>query len=125
MKWVRESKHKTGHPSLENYNEIQLIVRFLNGFNPEALEHIFALWSALGDKGLANKPFPLAKGVIRDPRILTSDAFSSGKDKARGDASPRRPPHSPESQPPHPTPRRPTCPLGADGKRGKKGRCPP
>ena len=44
-------------------------------------EGLVALWSLRGDLGLVNKPFPIGKGTSNDPRILSSAAFGSRKEK--------------------------------------------
>ena len=81
MDWVKKGKFKTSHPNLETYAEIQLIARFLAGFSEEAISGLYKLWSDLGAKGCASKPFPLGKGVLKHPKILNSAAFSAKKDK--------------------------------------------
>ena len=73
---------ETDHAQLKGYHDISMRLRFLKGFSPVALtyfiDHIMTQLAALG---LAPKPFPVTKGTLMAPDILSSGAFALTRDK--------------------------------------------
>lgn len=80
--WLNSKKVSLLHPQIKGYADLALRHRFLRGFCPEALQRLRdRIVIPMGQKGLASKPFPISRAVLMDSNILTSDAFSTLKEK--------------------------------------------
>ena len=79
--WVKTNKASVKHPHLSGYSEVALRVRFLKGFEEEALSILQGIAHELGRRGLAHKPYPISKAVLMSPENLTTDAFTTAREK--------------------------------------------
>jgi hypothetical protein len=80
--WLNSKKVTLLHPQIKSYADLALRHRFLRGFSQEARQRLHEkIVLPMGEKGLANKPFPISRAVLMDPSILTSDAFTTLKEK--------------------------------------------
>jgi hypothetical protein len=80
-KFMEANKITTSHPHIKNYNDIHQRQRYLKGFNPLAHRALQDVFSEMGVRGIAHGHFPLTKAIILDPCILTTDAFSTQREK--------------------------------------------
>lgn len=73
---------KLEHPSLAHYGALALRVRFLSGFDKDALGLMRTLlFEEMGKRGMAHKKFPLHQTLLLAPDILTSQGFQRSKEK--------------------------------------------
>ena len=79
--WVKTNKVNVKHPHLSGYSEVALRVRFLKGFEEEALSILQGIAHKLGRRGLAHKPYPISKAVLMPPENLTANAFTTAREK--------------------------------------------
>ena len=80
--WLNSKKVSLLHPQIKGYADLALRHRFLRGFSPEARQRLHdKIVLPMGERGLASKPFPISRAVLMDSGILTSDAFSTLKEK--------------------------------------------
>ena len=80
--FLTQKKVALVHPQIKVYADLALRHRFLRGFCAEARQRLHEkVVVEMGRRGLASRPFPLARAVLMDPSILSSDAFTTSREK--------------------------------------------
>ena len=79
--WMKANKVSVQHPHLSGYSEVALRVRFIKGFEEEALHILQGIAHELGRRRLAHKPYPISKAVLMPPENLTANAFTTAREK--------------------------------------------
>ena len=81
---IRELNKWKAEPMFEdikNYYGITNRLRFLKGFDPKARDALDNFFSNMGARGVSHRKFPLSNSILLSPDILTSAAFTRGKEQ--------------------------------------------
>ena len=81
-KLTKDMKATTTFEEMASYAMVNQRVRFLKGFDGQALEKLNTkIFSEMGKRGIAHQKFPLNHGILMSPDLLTSAAFPRAKDQ--------------------------------------------
>ena len=81
-KLTKDWKATTTFDEMTSYAMVNQRVRFLKGFDGQALEKLNSkIFSEMGRRGIAHQKFPLNHGILMSPDLLTSAAFARAKDQ--------------------------------------------
>ena len=81
-KLSKDMKATTTFEEMSSYAMVNQRVRFLKGFDPQALVKLNTkIFSEMGKRGIAHQKFPLNHGILMSPDLLTSNAFLRQKDQ--------------------------------------------